>query len=207
MHVTDPNTKFCVFDTESTGLFDYKLPADDPSQPRLASAAFILLDGIHAEPREFGFLVKPDGWVMTAEAEAVNGLSMEILEAGGTPVADVLDFWAGIIGDGYNIAAYNAQHDCKMIRSELRRAGRDDLFTRTRNSCLMRPMTSAMKGQRASGAKGWPKLAEACEFFGIERGGAHTAMGDARDAMHVLRALFERQLLPYPDVHFAKGKG
>jgi len=33
---------YLVFDTETTGLFDFKLPADDPSQPRLASAAFII---------------------------------------------------------------------------------------------------------------------------------------------------------------------
>jgi len=41
---TTPSPAFCVFDTETTGLFKFKLPADDPSQPRLASAALIVAD-------------------------------------------------------------------------------------------------------------------------------------------------------------------
>ncbi len=60
--------KFMVLDTETTGLFDFKLAADDPTQPRMATAAIILLDTIDAEPREFGFMVKPDGWEMPADA-------------------------------------------------------------------------------------------------------------------------------------------
>lgn len=198
--------KFMVLDTESTGLFDFKLAADDPSQPRLATAAIILLDAIDAEPREFGFMVKPDGWEMPAEAGGVNGLTTEMLLAGGNPVSQVLDFYESCVRDGYQMAAYNAQFDGKMMRGEYRRAGRDDLFEITPNVCLMRAMASAMKGQRPPGSKGFPKLAEAAAFVGHTIEDAHTAMPDARAALAILRWLYARDMLPPATVHYAKDK-
>ncbi len=69
-----------------------------------------------------------DGWDMSAKAGAVNGLTTEMLLAGGNPVSQVLDFYEACIRDGYHMAAYNAQFDGKMMRGEYRRAGRDDLF-------------------------------------------------------------------------------
>jgi DNA polymerase III subunit epsilon len=202
-------TKFMVLDTETSGIFDFKLPADDPTQPRLAAATIILLDSPEAEPREYGFMVKPDGWEMTAEASEVNGLTTEMLLAGGNPVAHVLDFYEAQIRAGYHMAAYNAQFDGKMMRGEFRRAGRDDLFELTPNVCLMRAMMSAMKGQRPAGSKGFPKLAEAAAFVGhtIEAPHQDLGRGDARAALAVLRWLHSTEQLPEARIHYAaKGK-
>lgn len=198
--------KWLVLDTETSGLFDFKLPADDPAQPRLATAAIILLDHVDAEPREHGFMVKPDGWEMTAEAGAVNGLTTEMLLAGGQPVSQVLDFYEACIRDGYQMAAYNAQFDGKMMRGEFRRAGRDDLFQITPNACLMRAMHLAMKGQRPLGSKGFPKLGEACAFIGRTQEDAHTAVGDARDALAILRWLIRTGYPLEAKIHLAKEK-
>ena len=198
--------KWMVLDTETSGLFNFKLPADDPSQPRLATAAIILLDDIDAEPREFGFMVKPDGWEMSAEAGAVNGLTTEMLLAGGNPVSLVLDFYEDCVKQGYRMAAYNAQFDGKVMRGEFRRADRDDLFEITPNACLMRAMMSAMKGQRPLGSNGFPKLAEACGHIGHEASDAHTAMGDARAALAILRWLSRTGQMPEPKIHYAKDK-
>lgn len=199
-------TKFMVLDTETNGKFDYALPADDPSQPRLATAAIILLDGIDAEPQEFGFMVKPDGWEMGAEAGAVNGLTTEMLLAGGNPVSQVLDFYEAKVREGYHMAAFNAQFDGKMMRAEFRRAGRDDLFMLTKNVCVMRAIHAEMKGKRPPGATGRGKLAECAAFVGHTIDGAHTAMGDARAALAILRWLHAQGKLPEATVHFAKGK-
>ena len=196
--------KFMVLDTETSGLFDFKLPADYPTQPRLATAAIILLDSIDADPVEYGFMVKPDGWEMTAEAGAVNGLTTEMLLAGGNPVSHVLDFYEARVRDGYHMAAYNTQFDGKMIRGEFRRAQRDDLFEITPNVCLMRAMMSAMKGERLPGAKGFPKLSEAAAHVGHTIEDAHTAMADARAALAILRWLHARDKLPEASVHYAK---
>lgn len=201
-------TKFMVLDTETNGLFNFALGADDPAQPYLAGATIIVLDEIDAEPREFGFMVKPDGWEMTAEAGAKNGLTTEMLLAGGSPVSHVLDFYEGMVRAGYHMAAYNAQYDSKVMRGAFRRAGRDDLFTITPNVCLMRAMMSAMKGQRPAGSKGFPKLAEAAAFVGHTIEGPHQDLGrgDARAALAILRWLHAGGLLPPATVHYAKNK-
>jgi DNA polymerase III subunit epsilon len=197
-------TKYMVLDTETSGLFNFKLPADDPSQPRLATAAIILLDDLEAEAREFGFMVKPDGWEMSEGATAVNGLTTEMLLAGGRPVAEVLDFYEGCVRDGYHMAAFNAQFDGKMMRGEFRRAGRDDLFTITPNVCLMRAMTDVCQLPAANGRGGFkfPKLVEACSHIKREQDQAHSAMGDARDALAVLLWLAGQNLLPEATIHF-----
>lgn len=197
-------TKYMVLDTETSGLFNFKLPADDPTQPRLATAAIILLDDLEVEPREFGFMVKPDGWEMSEGATAVNGLTTEMLLEGGRPVAEVLDFYETCINDGYHMAAFNAQFDGKMMRGEFRRAGRPDHFERTPNVCLMRAMTDVCQLPAANGRRGFkfPKLVEACKHIEREQDQAHSAMGDARDALAVLLWLARRDLLPEATIHY-----
>lgn len=197
-------TKFLIFDTETSGLMDFKRPADDPGQPRVASVAMILLDHIDAEPRECGFLIKPDGWELSAEAAAVNGLTMAQLEAHGTPIAHALDLYEQAVLAGFVVVAHNAQFDCKMMRAEFRHAGRPDLFEQTRNVCTMRTATDIVRipAKNGRGFK-YPKLREAAEFFGIPHDDAHTSMGDARATLGILRHLHRLGALPEPKVYYA----
>lgn len=196
--------KYAIIDTETSGLFDFSKPADAEGQPRLAHLSMILLDEEDQE-HLVDFVVKPDGWEIGAEAVAVNGLTMEYLNQHGVPVADVLASYAGIIDDGYIIVAFNAQFDLKMMRGEMRRAGIDDRFEVTPNICVMRAATDVVCVPKKTG-KGFkfPKLSEACEFFGITNGGEHTADGDARAALEIFRKLRELGKLPEPNVYFAK---
>lgn len=194
-----------VFDTETTGLFNFKLPADDPSQPRLASAAFILCDEAGAEVEAHKFYVQPDGWEMPAEAGAINGLTTEFLCEKGIPVCQVLDFYQEQVEAGRVVSAFNAQFDLKMMRSEFRRAGRDDLFERTPNLCLMRNLDP----YGADGLcirRGFVKLREACDFFGIINQDAHDALSDARAAREILARLIADGRLPEAKIHYAKNR-
>lgn len=194
---------FCVFDTETTGLFNFKLPADDPSQPRLASAAFILADKHGKEVSRTKLYVRPDGWEMGAEAGAINGLTTEFLTENGVPVAEVLDLYQGYVESGLDVVAFNAQFDCKMMRSELRRAGRDDLFDRTRNICVMRGL-QPYGPEGLCIMRGYVKLSAACEHFGIINANAHDAMADAEAALALLARLIADNRLPEAKVHLAK---
>lgn len=203
--------KYFVIDTESSGLFDFAQPADAPGQPRLATLGIIafdlLEDGTIEDEREFSFMVKPDGWELSPEAAAVNGLTNERLAKEGEPVLGILASYVNFIELGYVLAAFNCQFDSKIMRGELRRAGLDDRFTKTPNICLMRASTPicCVPKKTRSGFK-FPKLSEACAFFGIEQPAAHSAMGDARSAVAIFRELVKRGALPKPEVHFAKEK-
>lgn len=206
--------KFLVLDTETSGLFDFSKPADDPAQPRLASVTMLFPSAdLTTIEREYSALVKPDGWMLSAEAAAVNGLTMERLEAEGVPVGAVLDEYEAAVRGGHVIAAFNAQYDLKQMRGELRRAGRDDLFHDTPNTCLMRAMTPVCRILKANCRTDddwkFPKLAEALAHIGKAHGAgeAHTARGDALGALEVLRYLVQHDALIEPGVHLKKAGG
>jgi DNA polymerase III epsilon subunit-like protein len=195
--------KYAIFDTETSGLFDFRQPADAPGQPRLAQLAVILIDDNLIEESRFNFYVRPDGWKMEPDATAVNSLTDEFLAANGRPIAEVLEHYVRIIDAGYVMAAYNAQYDMKVMRGELRRAGIDNRFERSPNTCLMRASMS-LGIKKADGKGGWPKLADACAHFGISNEDAHSAGSDAGATLVLFRVLHTIGALQEPAVHYAK---
>lgn len=222
--IEDRKPVYVVFDTESNGLFEFKdkatgqpIPADAPGQPRLASIATIIADAKGQPIARQKFYVRPDGWSMRdheersraagkATASEVNGLTDEILADLGIPVGEVLDIWNGFIDQGLIVAAFNAQHDCKMMRAELRRAGRPDRFEETPNTCLMRAMKAyASAGLQVKGF-GMVSLQKACEFFGITGFDWHQADADTEASLLILQRLIADGNLLDPKVHYAKGR-
>lgn len=205
--------KYVVFDTESNGLFKYKdkegnpVPADADGQPRLASVTFIITDDRGERLVGCTLYIQPDGWSMLdlgSEASEVNGLTDELLREKGVPVQEVLKVWNSFIDDGLIMAAYNAQHDMKHMRAELRRAGLPDRFEETPNTCLMRAM-KAYKGQGIDlNNFGTCKLQVAAEYFGFTGFDWHNAEDDAEAARLVMTRLIEDGNLIEPKVHYAK---
>lgn len=191
--------KFAVLDAESTGLHDYHLPADAPGQPRLANLAIITLDEKLEQEAEWNLFVKPEGWSMPAEAAEINGLTDEFLRAHGIPVKDVLETYAALIDAEYVIVGHNCIYDLKTLRGELRRAGMEDRYEQTRSFCTMQALTPVCQIPGKRGFK-WPKLEEACTHFKIEQPAAHTALGDARNTVELLRRCVELKLVPDFDV-------
>lgn len=195
---------YLVFDTETSGLFRFKdadgkpVPADAPGQPRLASFAGIITDAAGNALERRHFYVRPDGWSMDPKATEVNGLTDLFLKQAGVPVAAVLDWYQECIGSGLVIAAFNAQFDCKVMRAELRRAGRPDLFEETPNTCLMRGAATHLgKGRYVS-------LTAACDAFGIVLDHAHDAEADAEAARAIMAHLIRAGALIPPKVHYAR---
>lgn len=193
---------YVIIDTEGSGLFDFSKPADAEGQPRLAQLAMIYADTEFNIEREYAAYVKPDGWTMDPKATAVNGLTDEILNEKGIPVADVLAVYTDAIKEGRAVVAFNAQHDCKTMRAELRRAGMPDLFEETKNVCVMRKANGILP--KAGGKKGWPKLSEAKTHLGLDESEVHTAIADANAAWHILKYLAAHGADLTPEVHYAK---
>lgn len=220
----DSKTVYVVFDTETTGIFIFRdketgepVPADDPRQPRMASAAFILCDETGAEIGREKRYVKPDGWTMEEydlralsdgkkPASEVNGLTDDFLQENGVPVAEVLDLWESFINAGLIAVAHNAQFDAKMMRAELRRAGRSDLFEETRQTCTMRSCKPYKDAGMPIKSGKYVSLQDACAFFRIELTNAHDAMADAEACRQLLVCLLRDGNLIEPQVHRAKGR-
>jgi DNA polymerase-3 subunit epsilon len=205
--------RYLVVDCETSGLPQFKLPADDPLQPYIASFAAIFVNAELEVEREYYALIKPDGWVMSPEVTAINGLTTERLMAEGVPITEALEIYTVAIDDGRVIVAHNAQFDCKMLRGSLRRLSIPDRFELTRNICTMRGLTDVCRIPPAGGRGGYkfPKLSEACVHFGFEDLGDHTALADARACLSLFRKMRELGVVPEAKVHFAKtppaGKG
>lgn len=200
-----PLERWVVFDTETSGLPNYKAPADDPSQPRLAAISMIQCDAGLGEISVYTRLIKPDGWVMEQQAMEANGLTMAILEEHGVPVQEVLDEYTKLIDEGFQVAAYGAQFDCKIMRGELRRANMDDRFDRTKNYCIM----SGARGivVKPDGKRTQPKLVESVAHFKIDLPEMEgpKCLWDAHAALGVMRALRRLAIRPIvAEVHRAK---
>lgn len=208
--------RYVVIDTETNKLATFKKPdgtphpADADDQPRLAELAMVYLDNNFEIEREFSRYVRPNGWWMEPEAAAKNGLTDEFLNEHGREVTEVLAEYQNAIEEGRAVLAYGAQFDCKIMRGELRRAGLDDLFDRTLNSCIMQSCMSLKipkydeAGELIPNARGWPKLSDACRHFGIEQEKAHTGMSDARAAAQIAKFLDNSGHLKAPTIHRAK---
>jgi DNA polymerase III epsilon subunit-like protein len=200
--------KSLVVDVETSDLSDFKLAADDPRQPYLAEIAMLYLDEQLREERTYHAFVKPDGWTMQPGATAVNKLTDAFLHEHGRPVTEALDVYAAAITEGRVMVAHHAQNDAKCLRGALRRAGRDDLFSITKNICTMRGLVGTCKVPFPSGRGGykWPSLKEACDHFKIPTGDGttHSAMHDATLCAELLRWMRRIDVLPEPKVHLAK---
>lgn len=176
-----------IIDTETTGLFDFKQPADAPGQPRIASIAMLLCNSAGRILDVRHQLVRPDGWEMPPEAGAVNGLSTDMLAEHGQPLSLALDWYSTCVARGVEVVAHNVVYDTKMLRGELRRARRPDLFEQTRIFCTMK------SAQGPCGLGKWPKLAEALRILcGEQLPDAHDAIIDAMACRRIWLALRER---------------
>ena len=67
-----------VFDTETTGLPQFKLPSDHPSQPHLVDIAALLYNEVGELMESFEAIIRPDGWTIPDEAARVHGITTEM---------------------------------------------------------------------------------------------------------------------------------
>jgi DNA polymerase III subunit epsilon len=190
---------YIVLDTETSGIMDFKKPADAPGQPRVCSVGLILVREDLSVESESEHLIKPDGWVFdnNSEAAKINGMTQERLEAEGVDIKDVLRAYGDAIDAKRIVVGHNCSFDMKMMRAELRFAGFPDRYMQTRSLCTMWGSKDIV-GIPAKNGRGFkiPKLIEACEFFGIEQPAKHTALADARSALELLRKMRDMGKMP-----------
>lgn len=198
---------YAVADTETSGLFDYKKPADAEGQPRMAQLALCVLAEDLSIARHVSFLIRPDGWVMEdGEALEKHGLSHARLEAEGVPIAEALAAYNELLDGGHTVVGFNVAFDLKMLRAELRRAGLPDRYLTTQSIDCMRPMANVIKA--ATGAKYKPpKLVEAyAHWFPGGFDGAHDALADARATAAIFAHLVQSgELNPLEALAVIKG--
>lgn len=195
-----------IFDVETTGLPTYELAADHPSQPRIIQIAAVYLDD--RPTRIMSRLIKPDGWVIdeTSKAFEANHITQAMCEEKGVPIAAALDELMEMWSACAVLSSYGMRFDSKLLRGELRRAGRPDCFGLRPEVDLIVVAAAAMKA-RGLGNGRWVKLSEAVEKL-LQRSQttAHEAQSDAYDAARLYYHFAKNGLLQ-PKVREGKKDG
>jgi DNA polymerase-3 subunit epsilon len=180
--------KIKFFDTETTGLPDWKEPSEAPQQPHLVQLAAILVDTVTMQEMSLidNVIIKPDGWVI--EPDMIHGISHEQAMDVGIPEVEALDMYLDLYRQCELRVAHNTTFDNRIMRIAMKRY-RPDLVADDEWKAKDRYHCTMLEYSKVYGGK-WPKLEEAYErLMGKKLEGAHTAMADTRACMDVYFAL------------------
>ncbi len=174
------------FDTETTGLADFRAPIDAPSQPRLVQLAAILTTDDLQEISAVNLRVRPDGFVIPAQAAGVHGVTTEMATATGIRGGAALEVFIALAQPASVLVAFNFDYDRIVMGNEFAKCGfAQSIFELRPGFCAMKPMTNVCRLPGARGYK-WPKLQEAYQHcFGKPFEKAHDALADVRATIAV----------------------
>ncbi len=204
--------KALIYDTETTGIPEWKLPSTDPAQPYLVELCAQLVGEDDKTILDLDMIVKPEGWTVSPELVEIHGITTEQALEEGKPISEVLDAFHYLCKQADVQVGHNVNFDTRILRIALLREGRTDEAESLKGMpkfCTMFKaapiMKAAPEGEKA--AAGYtgnktPSLAEAYKFFtGKDLGDAHTARQDvaaAREVYFALQAIASQEPPPPP---------
>ncbi|MET3998862.1 3'-5' exonuclease [Marinobacterium sp. MBR-109] len=183
------------YDTETTGLPDWKAPSESETQPHLVQLAAILAN---ADTRQvisaLDLIIQPNGWEIPDEVSEIHGITTDMANKVGVNEADALAVFMKMTG-GKRVA-HNKTFDQRIIRIGLKRYGYSDhsidqWAEKDNHDCTML-MAKPIMQMGPKGRYGYksPKLSEAyLHFTGKELQNAHSAMADAQACMEIYWAM------------------
>lgn len=197
-----------IYDTETTGLPDFRAPSDAEHQPHIVQFAAILIDPVtRIERASIDLIVKPDGWAIPDEVAAIHGITNEIATACGVDERMVTDLFLDLRAQAAVEVAHNSSFDRRIMRIAMLRhlaMTREEIEASEagKNFCTMKaaqPIVNLPPTDRmlAAGFKGpkQPKLSECVKhFFDEELEGAHNALVDVRACARLYFHLMDLQV-------------
>jgi DNA polymerase-3 subunit epsilon len=184
-----------TFDTETTGLPNFKAPHDHPSQPDIVQLAAVMHD---ENRREVGCinLIINTGKSIPDEAANVHGITSEMAARYGCPSVEALKMFDRFISKAKEIVAHNISFDLKLLKTAYARAGMMHAYQKLQvmpQTCTMQlstpivnlPPTPKMRAAGFNNPKA-PRLEECVKhFFNEDLEGAHDALIDVRACARV----------------------
>lgn len=185
---------YLFFDTETTGVpIDYEAPSSDTQNwPRLVQLSWIVTDEVGEVLSQGNKIVKPEGFVIPANATRVHGITTEYAQREGKPLREVIETFLKDAKQTKFIVGHNISFDQKVVGAELYRLGIPDTISNARSICTMKSYSNYCKSIGLTGNK-YLKLQELHNlFFGYDYENAHDAMADTHATM---RCFFEMRWL------------
>jgi len=111
---------YLIFDTETTGLpkrWDAPI-TDTDNWPRCIQIAWQLHDEMGNCVEHEDYLVQPDGFNIPYDAEKIHGISTELAQQQGIPLADVLEKFNTALGKAKFVVGQNVKFDLNIMGAE-----------------------------------------------------------------------------------------
>lgn len=187
-----PKNTVLIYDTETTGIPDWKTPSDSDTQPHIVEIGALLFDlDTRVLIKELAVVVKPEGWVIPEETIEIHGITQEQALEFGIPekeaIQKLLDLKDSFVG--CQRVAFNKTFDQRIVRIATKRffseEVQEDWSVKDNHHCAM------IMAKKIIGGKN-PKLVDAYKYFiGEEMQGAHNALSDAKAAAAVYFACLD----------------
>jgi DNA polymerase-3 subunit epsilon len=181
-----------LFDTETTGLFDYKADRKTLLAPRIVQLAAILVDDDYREVASISTLIKPEGYEIPKEMTDIHGITTEQATKCGIPMKTALSAFKALHRAADETIGHNVEFDQTLIEIETRiNYGADFEWNWGQTFCTKKAMTEHCKLPGGfNGEYKWPNLKQAfVHATGEMFDGAHNAMNDIRATLRVYRWL------------------
>lgn len=192
------------YDTETTGIPDFKSPSDAPHQPHIFQAAALLVDlDTWDVVSSLDMTVRPDGWVIPPDVTELTGWTTEMAHDLGVREDLVTDAMFSLWERSDLRVGHTQSFDARIMRIAIKRfldEERAEKFKGSEAVCtallskpiLNLPATENMLAKSNFKVK-TPTLKEAYfYFFGEQLANAHSAWPDAEATMRVHRKILER---------------
>ncbi|PCE66089.1 DNA polymerase III subunit alpha [Sediminicola luteus] len=116
---------YLIFDTETTGLpQSYKAPMTDSANwPRCIQIAWQLHDDMGRVLEHDNFMVQPDGFNIPYESEKIHGISTELAQEQGIPLAEGLERFNAVLAKTKFLVGQNVTFDVNVMGAEFHRMG------------------------------------------------------------------------------------
>lgn len=193
---------YLFFDTETTGLPDFRMPTQWEGQPRICQLGAILTDDDGKVRAEMNLIASPSGWKVPYEAAQIHGITQDDAIKFGVSMKGILTLFSRFISKADVVVAHNIRFDAFMIEREVLACEMQPAdFKITTQTCTMEmardvvciPPTERMIASGRTGFKS-PNLMEAFRhFFGRDFDGAHDAMADVRACKDIFFAITQSQ--------------
>lgn len=200
--------KYLFYDTETTGLPDFKQPVIHDCQPHVVQLAAILTD---AEGNEMSCMnvIIDNGVVIPDRAAEVHGITTDIATEFGVTLAHALSMFTVLVRKTDKIVAHNINFDNFVMKAnyhraiisyskkpvkELEKLEKEAICTLQMAKPIMQlPPTAKMKAAGMTDFKN-PNLTECVKhFLNEDLEGAHDALVDVRACKRVFFEMYNNQ--------------
>lgn len=198
---------FLIFDTETTGLPNYRLPQNHPAQPHIVQLAALQVNDRFEIEQQYSMIIRPpqreDGtweYEIPKEASDIHRVTHERACEYGISINSAMSVFNGLCKRAGCLVAHNIRFDLYLIRTALARLKAPDRTLQIRQLCTMDATRDIVKcpptpKMIAAGIEGYkvPKLEEAYEhFYGTKFDGAHDALNDCVATLAVLKKVLHK---------------